>query len=872
FEIRPERKEELLKHIKKGNIAVGPWYLLPDEWLVSAESLVRNLEISFEIAKEFDIPLMKVGYLPDQFGHSQAIPQILGNLTSISSSVLWRGVGKEINTVPFTWKSHENASSSILGVYMPYGYGNASNLSDEIDILKEQIDQFVDDLKPYSPFPLYLLMNGTDHQFPKPTLMNQLDLLKDDKKDITLCILDYYVEELVKQLEEKNYQAPEYYGEFRSSARAHLLQDTYSARMWIKQWNQKIEDKLVNYAEPLSLYSRYLFGKKYPESYLILAWKWLLKNHPHDSICGCSVDQTHEEMRSRFNWAESISDSVIKDVISFLKEKKQPNKNSTLIVFNPSNYSETPSYFEFTLPLDMKITGLKSKTGEIYEIQPLSSSEEIIFEDTLSPVMVRTGIKLLPSRKLPPDYYINDFIITEGEDPTVCKIIISCDKEPIGDYDIREIREKGMKLLENKKYKKFHVKAALSTQQTYAAIVPLNPRAFTEFEIYDKSEAEAESSIFDFDKNAVENKYYRVEFKSDGTFDLFDKNSQLMFKHLHQFEDFGDRGDEYTFGRLEPDFVKTSQVKRTLSTKGDLYCEIEQNMTITLLKELSSNRKKRIGKVSIPLTSVFRFYRDLRGIDIITSFTNKSKDHRFRVCFDLPFESKETLTSTHFGYVKRQGYPIGDDTYAEMPSGIQAQQRFIRVENPKEDVAITLMNKGLPEVELANNSRLALTLIRSVGFLSRADFPERPLHAGPFLETPGAQEINTEYTFGYSFMTHSKEIPIHYCANQAESFVLEPQSIFFKEAKIDTETLAPLITVDNSWIRISSLRQKENVILVTLYNLSKENQNAKISVSCRISKCCQLKLEGTKIQEFNLTKSKIDITFNPLEIKLLQMS
>ena len=43
FEIRSERKEELLQRIRDGKIAVGPWYLLPDQWLVGAESLIRNI-------------------------------------------------------------------------------------------------------------------------------------------------------------------------------------------------------------------------------------------------------------------------------------------------------------------------------------------------------------------------------------------------------------------------------------------------------------------------------------------------------------------------------------------------------------------------------------------------------------------------------------------------------------------------------------------------------------------------------------------------------------------------------------------------------------------------------------------------------------
>ena len=43
LEVHPERKGILKKYITEGKIHVGPWYILPDEFLVSAESIVRNL-------------------------------------------------------------------------------------------------------------------------------------------------------------------------------------------------------------------------------------------------------------------------------------------------------------------------------------------------------------------------------------------------------------------------------------------------------------------------------------------------------------------------------------------------------------------------------------------------------------------------------------------------------------------------------------------------------------------------------------------------------------------------------------------------------------------------------------------------------------
>ena len=40
------------------------------------------------------------------------------------------------------------------------------------------------------------------------------------------------------------------------------------------------------------------------------AWRYLVQNHPHDSICGCSVDAVHKEMDVRFDWVEQIGEEV----------------------------------------------------------------------------------------------------------------------------------------------------------------------------------------------------------------------------------------------------------------------------------------------------------------------------------------------------------------------------------------------------------------------------------------------------------------------------------------------------------------------------------------------------------------------------------
>ncbi|MHB9124582.1 MAG: glycoside hydrolase family 38 N-terminal domain-containing protein [Armatimonadota bacterium] len=53
LEIRPENEPILKKHIEEGRLVVGPWYILPDEFLVSGESTVRNLIFGDRIANKF---------------------------------------------------------------------------------------------------------------------------------------------------------------------------------------------------------------------------------------------------------------------------------------------------------------------------------------------------------------------------------------------------------------------------------------------------------------------------------------------------------------------------------------------------------------------------------------------------------------------------------------------------------------------------------------------------------------------------------------------------------------------------------------------------------------------------------------------------
>jgi len=878
LEIRKERRDELLQHIRDGKITVGPWYLLPDQWLVGGESLIRNIEFSHDLAMQYNIPQMMIGYLPDMFGHSSAIPQIFADLTNFKAAILWRGVPPDIMTISFTWKSHLASLVSIPVAYLPEGYGNASRFAENYEEFIEMVNNGISSLESFSPVPVYLLMNGSDHLFPQAFVQKNVDRMKSEGIDISLGSLSDYVEYLENAITKSGYERPLYTGEFRSPARAPLLQDTYSARMWIKIWNQKIEDMLVRKVEPISTYLWRSLNQDYPTSYLKTAWKWLLRNHPHDSICGCSIDRTHEEMKARFSWAESIGESLIQNATKILEQMGNglESNESSVLVFSSGGSLKSPTYIEFSAPKEKAINGLQAPDGTIYDVQRLESRDDVFFEITVGMRMAKMGFGLLPGRKFM-NFYINDIEFFDGDEPGVLELRFISDDHLVGDLDWEQFKRTAREVIDSKKYKKIHLIAARPTQNVYASVVSLQPWAFTKLVTVAKS-PDAIDDVLKVDGNQVTNRFYSVSFDKDGTLGVFDKELGIRYDRLHIFEDYGDRGDEYTFGRVGPEKADIRNVKRHILSAGPITAEIRQEMEIEVFECLDGSREKRTGKTRVPVESTFRFYRDSPRIEVTTKLTNKSKDHRLRICFDLPFKSKKAQTETHFGVVERDGSPekvpeaeVLDKThssYPEMPSGIQPQKRFIRVNDDQGKGSITVFNTGLPEVELVNNDRIAITLVRSIGWLSRSDIPERPIHAGPGEVTPGAQEIGTEYEYHYGFALHSKDEPIYTSSDLADVAFEGALVVNLNKADVYSNLLNPIIKINNPSVRISSLRVRESSILVTMFNIENKEITVLLELEKSLSALTEVKIDGTKKQKHTVSEKGVNLIFKPREIKM----
>lgn len=131
LEIRPENEQRLRDLIAQGRSMIGPWFVQGDEVLVSGESNVRNLLYGEKLCKRFGAESMKVGYLPDQFGHIGQMPQILKGF-GIESFVFGRGFDSHKRLLSeFVWEGSDG--SRVLAVNMPYWYNNAQRFPDKLD-------------------------------------------------------------------------------------------------------------------------------------------------------------------------------------------------------------------------------------------------------------------------------------------------------------------------------------------------------------------------------------------------------------------------------------------------------------------------------------------------------------------------------------------------------------------------------------------------------------------------------------------------------------------------------------------------------------------------------------------------------------------
>jgi len=907
LEVRPEQEEHLKHYIRTGRILVGPWYLQPDEFLVSGESLIRNLQIGLQRAAEFGEP-MRVGYVPDCFGHIAQLPQVLRGF-GIDSAVFWRGVGAEAHKSEFYWAAPDGTKVLAAHLAGAFGYSNARFMPLAPDDFAMRVELLSVNLLPKVTTNTLLFMNGSDHLEPQdglPAAIEAANLLlahidpgheqilapfngqdgsrpQYDSIHVRIGTLPQYIEAIRQQHnlngQENSSVLQTLSGEMRSSQYAPLLPAVLSTRMWIKQQNTATEHLLERWVEPLAAWAWQL-GAVYPQGLVRLAWKYLLQNHPHDSICGCSIDQVHRENSVRFAQSQQVGEGVVAQAIQYLvaaTDTRAPfpvphasQEPIPIVVFNPApgprnavvqSVVSLPGSLRNAVIVDERGTHMlalaihrwRQEIGSMPVAREMLASAVALAEINTPGQFIRMAdetIKGMLNQPDDPRVITHVHIGEHSETPGVehIEIVIAPRGQvAVNEQELFAAEQQVLALLTREDVSTLEFSLVDQVRETIDFVATDLPAyGLKTFWLYPRGvkgdkQTDPTSSLASqvaseaISPSFIENEFYRVEVSGeDGTLTVTDKQTGGVFTGLHRFVDGGDVGDLYTYCPPARDVLVSTPMeppKIELINAGPVRATLRIRGRWSFPAACSPNRAERSTRTAIcTIISEVSLFPGARRIDFHTSIENSVKDHRLRVIFPVPYNVESAYAEGTFEIRSRPiaAYHSADVAeWAEAPVNTFPQKRFVDVSNGV--LGLGVLNRGLPEYEVVQSGpgvtpgrvAVALTLLRCVEWLSRDDLSTRRGHAGPMEYTPEAQCLGHQ-EFDYALVPHSGdwEADEALVLREAQAFNISVRAVVTDQHAGQQLSQATLLEVEPRELVVSTIKRSNSGegLIVRVYN------------------------------------------------------
>lgn len=795
LEIRPEREYDLRKWISRKRILVGPWYIQPDEFIVGGESLIRNLFIGIRIASEYGY-CPKIGYVPDTFGHTIQLPQILRGF-GIDNFIFHRGLEEDVEKMgtEFWWESPDG--SKVLTIYLRKGYCNSVNFPSKIEDALEKFYSLKKILLPLTRTNIVLLMNGCDHAPPQRNITDIIDMLNEKLGDETY-IRHGSLEEYVERVREISDELKVYRGEPRYGRYHPILTGIWSARTYLKMANRIAEILLESYVEPLSVFA-WILGEKYPSSLIEKAWKLLIRSQPHDSIGGCSIDDVHREVKCRLNASQHLSERIITDILKNIVDKiklsEEKDVYSYIVVFNTVGWSRT-GIVEVVWRTERDI------------------SEIAVFDENDKEVLTQPLKADAPLTSYNPEIF-------RGRTPiNLKKLVFLAENLPPFGYKVYKIKKKVKEKYDS------DIKASNKIVENKYYIIEAdeeNPGAFT---------------IIDKISGRVLRKVNLIEDDGDAG-DEYDYSPPPNNKIYC------------------PENIK-SEIK--VVEHGPVRARMNIKFNFMLPISLTEDRVSRSDKlVSNPITIDIILYSNSRRIDIITMVENNSRDHRFRVVFPADFKTDKVSSQTHYYVIERNIEEPSGEGWVQKPMPTKPQLNWSSLTDGRRGITIANIGLPEFEVRNRDVSQYILTLFRSVGWLSRPDLLTRKGNAGPSIPTPEAQCLG-KYMFRYSIILHEKDWLKSKSYKDVREFIVPPISIIRDKSNGNLPLKLNFIDINGEHVIVSALKKAEDeeALVLRLYNLTKDKVNIKINSYKEILKIWEVNLLEENVKEINRNSIEID--------------
>ncbi len=680
LEVRPERAADVRRHAGSGRLKVGPWYTAPDQWLVSGESLVRNLEMGLARAAALGGQPCRAGLLCDQFGHVGQLPQVFDGF-GITVAYVWRGTSERALAGHFLWGSPDGTRLPTYR-FGKRGYGGLAYAVRNVFADQPAFDPVdaVDRLVAYtraeaarSPLSPILLFDGADHLEVEPRMAETIALanehLRADGIRIVASDLDAYAADVLR---ERTTIARTIVGELRETSgdavegtdggdEQWLIGGTYASRIGLKQRNAACEDELCLWAEPFCTFAAEALGTEYPASLLNFAWRHLLENHPHDSMCGCSTDQVHQDMVYRFDQSMAIA-SRLADRAMTAVTTAAADGGPTVGLFNATAEAlDEPVDFDVYLP----------------EAWPTKFAEFFGFEQKFGFRLVGPGGAEVPYQ-----------LVAQTR-------------------DVPWRRTEPRKLSHGGSHHRI----------TVCARVPVPAFGYTTLRVEPVAGATRHPGTLATSHRSIENERLRVTVNANGTLRVDDKRTGTTFDQLLTIEERADIGDGWFHGVAVNDVTFTSAAagaEVAAVADGRFRSTLRVAVTLSVPATFDFRQMRRSdARVPLRVVSDVTLRAGSDRVEVTTTVDNTAESHRVRMLFPTGLAGDSFESDSAFDVVRRP-VALRPDNHERRELDLETRPQLSWTAFGDGKAGLAVVARGLPEVAVTDtpDRAIALTLLR----------------------------------------------------------------------------------------------------------------------------------------------------------------
>lgn len=823
LEIRPENRERLEELIRAGRIIIGPWYVMPDEFLVSGESLIQNLNIGERICKRYGVSAMKNGYVTDIFGHNSQLPQILNGF-GISTATLYRGIG-DYEKDAFLWRAEDgsevivaklDAERSYANFYFTVRYPYEGGEFDQKDARK-RMQLLLERIKSAATSEHILLMDGVDHSGLEPDIPQIIQFLNKEFPDLEIIhtkLEEYFANIQTSKLEIKKGSL---YQIGKRGLNNLLLKNVLSSMVHLKQKNDLCEITLTNIAEPLNAFCKMIEGclKDYKRddyslsfrrTYLDRAWKYLITNHPHDSICGCSISDVHRDNEYRFRQARQIAEISANDCLELITRniRCSGNHQEAILLYNPSQ-KEVKGVQIFTLP----VLYHASSNRRFYDSQNRRMDVQII-EEREENVVDERLLQLVHFK-----HYSVLKVAAEIQIPVFGYTVIYCD----------------------------HLENIQESEKAYCPEVFYAPYRLT------GSQMTAH--------NCIDNGVFTLCLNGYGLLDLKMHADGKEYHNIHLIEDRSDKGEGWNWIPVTYDrTIWNMHCLKEFSVLADgPFCTVwELTYRMQLPDGITADGKDRMdNKHEQDIITKLTVLKNSGMIYFQTTIKNETKNHRMRVVFPTGLNTDTVYTKTPFDFTSWSIVHPDTRDYSERDTYVYPSQGVSLLCDEKH--AVSLFTHGLYEIEVTENREraLAVTLFRASQDEMGTMHPE---------EIKMERNMTFEYALCFEKTNHTNTVLL---GEQYRTGILS--HAFEQNSLAGTlETSKSFFDIQAEQKIISFVCEQEGGLLIRLYDISGTEEEGILRFPTKVKSASYVNLKQEPMKEAIIEGCTVRVTCPPHKI------